>query len=237
VCYWVCECVSVSEYCDSYCTAVVTVSGTVLLLYSYFSVLLYYYSYCQCYCTVTVTVGVLVCLHLMYSVTVLLLLLPVFLYCYYTCQFYCTVLNCYCQHSVSISVLLFLLPVSSYSYCYCQCYCTVTVTVIVSVLLILLSVFPYSVTVSGRVLLPSVSHNVTVAIGGRVLLLLKSVLLYCYCNGRVPVTVPLLQCFPSLAFFTECRSVALSIRVDTAFTSTRFECSVYYMLCTYYTHQ
>jgi len=37
-------CVSVSEYYDSYCTEIVTVSGTVLLLYSYFSVLLHYYS-------------------------------------------------------------------------------------------------------------------------------------------------------------------------------------------------
>ena len=61
-------CVSVSEYCDSYWT----VSGTVLLLYSNLSVLLYYYSYCRCSCIVILTA----------SVTVLLLLLSVFLYDY-----------------------------------------------------------------------------------------------------------------------------------------------------------
>jgi len=58
-------CVSVSEYYDSYCTVIVTVSGNVLLLYNYLSVLLDYYSYCQCYCTVTVTVAVPACLHFM----------------------------------------------------------------------------------------------------------------------------------------------------------------------------
>jgi len=132
--------------------------------------------------------------------------------------------------------------VSSYSHCYCRCYCAVIVTVIVSVLLILLSVllYCYSSCQWSRTLSLSVvvycyrqrSRNVTV--GGRVLLPL--VLMYCYCNGRVPVTVPVLYCFLFLVFFTRCRSVAPSVRADSAFTSTRFECSIH-MFCTYYTHQ
>jgi len=150
--------------------------------------------------------------------------------------------QCYSTITVttSVSVLLFLLSVSSYSYCYCECYCTVIVTVTVSVLLILLSVLLYcysscqwSRTLSLLVVVYCYrqrSRNVTV--GGRVLLL--SVVLYCYCNGRVPVTVPVLYYFLFLVFFTICRSV--SVRAYTAFTSTRFECSIY-MFCTYYTHQ
>jgi hypothetical protein len=62
-------------------------------------------------------------------------------------------------------------------YCYSSCQCSRTLS---------LSVVVYCYRQCYR--------NVTVTVGGRVLLLLLSVLRYYYCNGRVPVTVSLLQC-------------------------------------------